>query len=61
MLQALRVNASLTETTKTYAVKNNQWVGYDDIESVTIKLNYMLAHDLGGAAMFWSLETDDFG
>lgn len=43
-----------------YAVKNNQWVGYDDIESVTIKLNYILHHDLGGA-MFWSLENDDFG
>lgn len=43
-----------------YAVKNNQWVGYDDLESVAIKLNYILANDLGGA-MFWSLETDDFG
>lgn len=42
-----------------YAVKNNQWVGYDDLESVAIKLNYILANDLGGA-MFWSLETDDF-
>lgn len=42
-----------------YAVKNNQWVGYDDLESVAIKLNYILSNDLGGA-MFWSLETDDF-
>lgn len=43
-----------------YAVKNDQWVGYEDLESLTIKLNYILANDLGGA-MFWSLETDDFG
>lgn len=43
-----------------YAVKGNQWVGYDDMESVAIKLNYILTRDLGGA-MFWSLETDDFG
>lgn len=43
-----------------YAVKDNQWVGYDDTESLAIKLDYILAYDLGGA-MFWSLETDDFG
>jgi chitinase len=42
-----------------YAVKNNQWVGYEDLESLEIKLNYILARDLGGA-MFWSVETDDF-
>ena len=42
-----------------YAVKNNQWVGYDDLESVNIKLHYILANDLGGA-MIWSIETDDF-
>lgn len=43
-----------------YVVRDNQWVGYDDAESVTIKLNYVLDNDLGGV-MFWSLETDDFG
>lgn len=42
-----------------YAVKKNQWVGYDDLESLEIKLHYILALDLGGA-MFWSVETDDF-
>ena len=42
-----------------YALKGDQWVGFDDIHSVAIKLNYILANDLGGA-MFWSLETDDF-
>lgn len=43
-----------------YAVRNNQWVGYDDLQSVEIKLKYILQRDLGGV-MFWSIETDDFG
>lgn len=42
-----------------YAVKVNQWVGYDDVESVKIKCDYINQKGLGGA-MFWSLETDDF-
>ena len=42
-----------------YAIKNNQWVGYDDVNSVSIKAKYINENDLGGA-MFWSLETDDF-
>jgi chitinase len=42
-----------------YAVKGNQWVGYDDAQSIAIKLNYIAANDLGGA-MFWSIETADF-
>ncbi|CAO1336623.1 unnamed protein product, partial [Diamesa serratosioi] len=42
-----------------YAVKGNQWVGYDDVESVKLKCNYINQKNLGGA-MFWSLETDDF-
>lgn len=40
-------------------VRGNYWVGYDDVESVAIKLDYILANDLGGV-MYWSLETDDF-
>lgn len=42
-----------------YAVRSTQWVGYDDLQSVEIKLNYILQRDLGGV-MYWSLETDDF-
>ncbi|CAO1341927.1 unnamed protein product [Diamesa tonsa] len=42
-----------------YAVNGNQWVGYDDVESVKIKSDYINQKGLGGA-MFWSLETDDF-
>nr|AAB87764.1 chitinase [Anopheles gambiae] len=42
-----------------YAVRNNQWVGYDDLRSVQLKVKYLLDQGLGGA-MVWSLETDDF-
>ncbi|XP_049812473.1 chitinase-3-like protein 1 [Schistocerca nitens] len=42
-----------------YAVSGNQWVGYDNEESIRIKSQYALAMNLGGA-MIWSLETDDF-
>lgn len=43
-----------------YVVNGNQWVGFDDTESVAIKLKYVVENDLGGA-VFWSLEADDFG
>jgi chitinase len=42
-----------------YSYKGNQWVGYDDTESVNGKIEYILYKDFGGA-MFWSIETDDF-
>lgn len=32
---------------------NGQWVGYDDKESVAIKINYIKANNLGGG-MIWS-------
>lgn len=42
-----------------YAYWERQWVGYDDIESITIKAKYARAMGLGGG-MVWSIETDDF-
>ncbi|XP_035793649.1 chitotriosidase-1-like [Anopheles albimanus] len=42
-----------------YAVRNNQWLGYDDLRSIQLKVQYLLDQGLGGA-MVWSLETDDF-
>ena len=42
-----------------YAYKDNQWVGYDDLESVKIKTRYIVKHCLGGA-MIWSIDLDDF-
>lgn len=42
-----------------YAVKDDQWVGYDDVDSVKIKARYIKENNLGGA-MFWSIDLDDF-
>lgn len=37
-----------------YAVKGNQWVSYDDSQSLALKLSYIQDNGLGGA-MFWSI------
>lgn len=42
-----------------YAYKDRQWVGYDDVESITLKAQYIKAMGLAGG-MIWSVETDDF-
>ena len=42
-----------------YAVNGNQWIGYDDKESIKEKLAFIKSRKLGGA-MVWSIETDDF-
>ncbi|XP_014210861.1 chitinase-3-like protein 1 [Copidosoma floridanum] len=42
-----------------YAVKGNQWIGYDDDRSITEKAEYVNKLGLGGA-MIWSIEADDF-
>ncbi|CAL4143886.1 unnamed protein product, partial [Meganyctiphanes norvegica] len=42
-----------------WAVKGNQWIGFDDAESITTKSKWGKSLGLGGA-MIWSLETDDF-
>ena len=42
-----------------YAYKGNQWVGYDDVDMVTRKSQYILDSGLGGG-MFWDLPSDDF-
>ncbi|GFU30430.1 chitotriosidase-1 [Nephila pilipes] len=42
-----------------YIVKDKQWIGYDDIKSISGKVDYLIKMKLGGA-MVWSLETDDF-
>ncbi|XP_007939388.1 chitinase-3-like protein 1 [Orycteropus afer afer] len=42
-----------------YATKGNQWVGYDDPESIKIKVQYLRNKQLAGA-MVWALDLDDF-
>ncbi|KAK2718198.1 acidic mammalian chitinase-like isoform X2 [Artemia franciscana] len=42
-----------------YTFKDRYWIGYDDYDSLTEKLKFVIAYDLGGA-MVWSIETDDF-
>uniref|UniRef100_A0A1I8QE20 chitinase n=1 Tax=Stomoxys calcitrans TaxID=35570 RepID=A0A1I8QE20_STOCA len=42
-----------------YMFRDNQWVGYDDVQSINLKLDFMNSKNLGGA-MLWSIETDDF-
>lgn len=42
-----------------YAFGNNQWVGYDDTESVQYKIDYVKNNGLGGMFV-WAMEMDDF-
>jgi len=42
-----------------YAVKGNQWVGYDDVESIRQKSEYVRSEGYGGG-MIWALDLDDF-
>ncbi|XP_044204818.1 acidic mammalian chitinase-like [Thunnus albacares] len=42
-----------------YAVKGNQWVGFDNQRSYDAKVDYLRSRQLGGAAV-WTLDMDDF-
>lgn len=42
-----------------YAYKGNQWVSYDDVDTIRQKMKYVKSKKLGGA-MIWSFDTDDF-
>ncbi|KAL1512586.1 hypothetical protein ABEB36_002155 [Hypothenemus hampei] len=42
-----------------HVVIGNQWIGYDNEQSIGIKVDYALNKSLGGF-MVWSFDTDDF-
>jgi chitinase len=42
-----------------YMYRDNQWLDYDDTDTLQIKTKYAMDLGLGGA-MVWSIETDDF-
>uniref|UniRef100_A0A8C3XQN3 GH18 domain-containing protein n=1 Tax=Chelydra serpentina TaxID=8475 RepID=A0A8C3XQN3_CHESE len=42
-----------------YSFKENQWVGYDDQQSIKTKVQYLKKKSLGGA-MVWAIDLDDF-
>ncbi|XP_033739243.1 LOW QUALITY PROTEIN: uncharacterized protein LOC117326594 [Pecten maximus] len=42
-----------------FAFSGNQWVGYDDVESFTVKAHYIKSRGLGGS-MVWAMDLDDF-
>lgn len=42
-----------------FAMLNDQWVGFEDYESVAVKAKYVLDSGLGGIAA-WTVDLDDF-
>lgn len=42
-----------------YVYLHDQWVGYDNPDSIKDKVDFAMGHSLGGA-MLWSLDMDDF-
>ena len=43
-----------------YAFKDDEWVSFDDIDTIQQKTDYLKSMGLGGA-MVWALDLDDFG
>ncbi|XP_042319704.1 chitotriosidase-1-like [Sceloporus undulatus] len=42
-----------------YSFKGNQWIGYDDENSLKTKVAYLKQNNLGGG-MVWAMDLDDF-
>ncbi|XP_025830367.1 endochitinase-like [Agrilus planipennis] len=43
-----------------FACSGNQWVGYDNVRSISAKVNFVCSKGLGGV-MNWAIDEDDFG
>ena len=39
--------------------KQLEWIGFDDVRSIEVKLKFLMQEGLGGA-MIWSMDMDDF-
>lgn len=48
-----------SEKSGPYATSKNQWVGYEDPESIAVKAKYVMNSGFGGIAA-WTLDLDDF-
>ncbi|KAL1492113.1 hypothetical protein ABEB36_012603 [Hypothenemus hampei] len=42
-----------------YIINGDQWIGYEDQESIKQKIKYVKSNDLGGAFV-WAVDLDDF-
>jgi len=42
-----------------YSYNGPYWIGYDDVDSIRLKAQWINSMNLGGA-MVWSIESDDF-
>nr|XP_048299352.1 acidic mammalian chitinase-like [Myodes glareolus] len=42
-----------------YAYKSNEWIGYDNIRSFDVKVQWLKQNNFGGA-MIWAIDLDDF-